>query len=128
MKRAIKKMKRRSAPAPNDIPPSFLKELGSIALIKKLPSISNLSLSKAACLQGWRMTLIIPLLKAGKSPSDMASLRPISLTSCVAKALERMYAERIYYLAEKNEWFADIQAGFHKGHSCTDQITSAPRN
>ena len=68
------------------------------------------------------MALIIPLLKAVKSPSDMASFRPISLTSCVVKVIERMHAERIYHLAEKNEWIADIQAGFRKGHSCTDQI------
>ena len=68
------------------------------------------------------MALIIPLLKAVKSPSDMASFRPISLTSCFVKVIERMYAERIYHLAEKNEWIADIQAGFRKGHSCTDQI------
>ena len=121
LKRAIKKMKRRSAPGPDDIPPSFLKELGPLAL-KELFRISNLSLSQAACPQGWRMALIIPLLKAVKSPSDMASFRPISLTSCFVKVIERMYAERIYHLAEKNEWIADIQAGFRKGHSCTDQI------
>ena len=121
LNRAIAQMKRRSAPGPDDIPPSFLKELGPLAL-KELLSICNLSLNQASCPQGWRRALIIPLLKAGKSPSEMASFRPISLTSCVVKVVERMHAERIYYLSEKNEWIADIQAGFRQGHSCTDQI------
>ncbi|XP_035826877.1 transient-receptor-potential-like protein, partial [Aplysia californica] len=50
-----------------------------------------------------------------------AKVHADSLTSCVVKVIERMHAERIYYLSEKNEWIADIQAGFHQGHSCTDQ-------
>ena len=33
-----------------------------------------------------------------------------------------MFAERLYYLAETNGWFASIQAGFRRGYSCVDQI------
>ena len=121
LKCAIKHMKRKSAPGPDDIPPPFLKELGPLALAELL-RICNLSLSTATCPQGWQNALIIPLLKNGKPPSAMASFRPVSLTSCVAKVLERMHAERLYYLAENNGWFSHIQAGFRRGRSCTDQI------
>ena len=44
---------------------------------------------------------IIPLIKAGKSPSEVASFCPISLTSCVVKLLERIIAHRLYYTAER---------------------------
>jgi len=40
-------------------------------------------------------------LKLGKSASDLASFRPISLTSCIVKVLERMVADRLYNIAEK---------------------------
>ena len=66
---------------------------------------------------------IIPLLKAGKSPSEVASFRPISLTSCVVKFLERIIADRLYYIAETNNMFSRLQAGFCKVRSCEDQFT-----
>ena len=33
-----------------------------------------------------------------------------------------MIAERLYHLAETNNWFSNLQADFRKGHSCMDQI------
>ena len=119
--KAIKKMKKKGAAGPDDIPPVFLKNLGSDAL-NELLDIFNLSLHSAACPQIWRNAIIIPILKAGKPASDLASFRPISLTSCIVKALERMIAERLYYLAETNVWFSKLQAGFRKGRGCEDQI------
>ena len=118
---AIAKMRRKGAPGPDDIPPSFLKEIGPTARTELL-GICNQSLHLAECPQAWKNATIIPLLKAAKSPSDLASYRPVSLTSCVAKLLERMFAERIYYEAETKGWFANTQAGFRRGHSCADQI------
>ena len=69
------------------------------------------------------LAIIIPLLKAKKPASDLASYRPISLTSCIVKVLERMVANRLYHLAETNGWISAAQAGFRKGRSCEDQIT-----
>ena len=121
LKSAISKMRRRGAPGPDDIAPAFLKELGPIAL-EELLAICNQSLSSVECPQWWRNAIIIPLLKAAKPPSDLASYRPVSLTSCIAKILERMFAERLYHLAESNGWFSSLQAGFRRGRSCADQI------
>ena len=99
LKAAIGKMRRKAAPGPDDITPAFLKELGPVALTELL-AICNLSLRSSECPQWWRDAIIIPLLKAAKSPSELASYRPVSLTSCVAKVLERMIAERLYHLTE----------------------------
>ena len=79
---AIKKMKGKGAAGPDNIPPSFLKSLGPLAL-QELLSIFNSSFSLAHCPRIWRVATIIPLLKTGKSPSEAASFHPISLTSCV---------------------------------------------
>ena len=121
LSQAISKMRRKGAPGPDDITPAFLKELGPVAL-NELLAICNLSLRTSDCPQSWKIATIIPLLKANKPPSDLASYRPVSLTSCVAKVLERMFAERIYFEAETKGWFSNLQAGFRRGRSCADQI------
>ena len=102
---AIKKMKGKGAAGPDNIPPSFLKSLGPLAL-QELLSIFNSSFSLAHCPRIWRVATIIPLLKAGKSPSEVALFRPISLTSCVVKLLECILANRLYYIAETNNIFS----------------------
>ncbi len=44
-------------------------------------------------------TVILPLKKARKQPGAIAFYRPISLTSCFAKTMERMIQIRRCYLA-----------------------------
>ena len=58
------------------------------------------------------------LLKAGKPPGALKSYRPISMTSCVVKLMERLMAERIYYILELNGGLSKLQAGFRRGRSC----------
>ena len=74
----IKKMKCKGAAGPDNIPSSFLKSLGPLALQESL-SIFNSSFSLAHCPCIWRVATIILLLKAGKSPSEVASFHSSSL-------------------------------------------------
>ena len=108
---AIKRMKGKGAAGPDNIPTTFLKALGPLAL-QELLSIFSSSFSLAHCPRIWRVATIIPLLKAGKSPSEVASFRPISLTSCVLKHLERIFADRLYHITETNNMFIRFQVGF----------------
>ena len=58
------------------------------------------------------------LASEGKPSSKVESFRPVSLTSCVVKTLERMS-----YLAENRGWLTDSQAGFRRrGRSYEDQV------
>jgi len=70
----------------------------------------------------WRRQLIKPLLKEGKDPKQTISYRPISLTSCLGKILERMIADRLIYILETKNLLNDNQAGFRQGRCTTDQI------
>ena len=110
---AIKKMKGKGAAGPDNIPPSFLKSLGPLTL-QELLSIFNSSFSLAHCPRISRVATIIPLLKAGKSPGEVASFRPISLTSCVVKLLERILADCLYYIAETKNIFSHSKLVFVK--------------
>ena len=100
-----------------NIPPSFLKSLGPLAL-QELLSIFNSSFPSCT-LSTIRITyhiaIIIPLLKAGKSPSEVASFHLINLTSYVVKLLEHILAYRLYYIAEtKKICSADFKPDFVK--------------
>ena len=121
LKAAISQMKTKGACGPDNIPPTFLKALGEHAL-NELLSIFNESFLNGICPQVWRQAIIIPLLKAFKSASDLASFRPISLTSCIVKTLERMIAERLYYFTESKGLITPLQAGYRKMRGCEDQI------
>ena len=78
-------------------PLSFLKSLGPLAL-QELLSIFNSSFSQAHCPRIWMVATVIPLLKAGKPPSEVASFRPISVTSCAVKLLEHILGDRLCIL------------------------------
>ena len=54
------------------------------------------------------------------SPS---SYRPISLTSCLCKLLERILNSRLMWFMEKERTFNDEQAGFRPCRSTEDQVT-----
>ena len=120
-KRAIASMQPRGAPGPDKVSPSFLKHLGPRAM-SQLLRLFNLSYTQANTPQSWRNATIIPILKHNKPPSALGSFRPISLTSCVAKAMERVISDRLYDLAESSGWFSKFQAGFRKGRSVEDQV------
>ena len=122
LERAISSIKKKGAAGPDDIPPTFLKSLGYRGK-QELLNIINQSFRTSVCPQMWRLAIIVPLLKAGKSAKQLASFRPISLTSCVVKVFERMIGDRIRHIAESNNWLHPSQAGFRKGLSCEDQIT-----
>ena len=114
-------MRANGAAGNDDIPPTFLKNLGDNAM-KELLDICNHSFKTAEIPAVWRHAIIIPILKKGKPASKMDSYRPISLTSCLAKTLERMINNRIYYIAETKGWLSKSQTGFRKLRCTEDQV------
>ena len=107
---AVWMMKCKVAADPDDIPPTFLKALGPIAL-QELLEIFNTLFQYADWPRIWQVATIIRVLKTGKSASEIASYRPISLTSRIVKLLKCILAHRLYYIAESNHLFSCFQAG-----------------
>ena len=70
----------------------------------------------------WLIAIIRPLLKDGKDPKDTISYRPISLTSCLGKILEKLIADRLMFILESRNLLNDNQAGFRQNRCTTDQV------
>ena len=64
---------------------------------------------------------MIPIQKKGKSKTE--AYRPISLTSCIVKLLERIINARLKWFLESEQLLAPQQAGFREHHCSEDQTT-----
>jgi len=65
---------------------------------------------------------VVPTPKPGKDTSNPTNCRPIALTSCFCKVMERMVNNRLVWYLERNIIISPTQSGFCKGRSTTDQL------
>src|SRR3989442_9108269 len=70
----------------------------------------------------WQQGIVIPIPKPDKVYTDLTSYRPIALTSCLCKTMERMVNGRLVYYLESNNVISDMQSGFTKHRCTTDQL------
>ena len=70
----------------------------------------------------WREAEIVPIPKPGKDLSNPNNYRPIALTSCICKTMERLVNARIVWYLESNNLISDIQCGFRQGRSTVDHL------
>jgi hypothetical protein len=70
----------------------------------------------------WTKATLIPIRKPGKDPNESENLRPISLTSCICKIMEKMVNKRLTYILENRGLLLDTQYGYRKGKSTTDVL------
>ena len=60
----------------------------------------------------WKEAIVIS--KPGKDSKNPANYRPIALTSCICKTMERMVNDRLVWFLGKNKPIATVQSGFRK--------------
>lgn len=65
----------------------------------------------------WKLALVIPILKRGKSPLSVLGFRPISLLSCLAKLFEIRINRILSRYADLYSIIPDSQFGFRPGYS-----------
>ena len=114
------------APGPDGIHNNLLKHLPEDTL-KILKEILNKIWISADFPQQWRAATVIPIPKPNKDRTDPLSYRPIVLTSCLCKVLERMINTRLIWYLEKYRILDRSQCGFRKHHSTTDHLVSLER-
>jgi ribonuclease HI len=87
-----------------------------------LKHLMNTLLTSAFVPPQWKESIIVPLLKPGKQEDDPNSYRPVALTSCLCKAMERILVNRLHWFLETKLKVHKDQAGFRKGCSTMDHI------
>ena len=108
------------SPGPDNIPTQFLKAITSKKLHKLLDFYNYLW--ESGFPHQWRTAIVVPILKMGKPAAETGSYRPIALTSCVCKVMERMANARLRHYLESENLIAGHQSGFRTGHSTMDAL------
>jgi hypothetical protein len=117
----IKNLKRKSATGPDNIQYNHIKN--SPKSFKQLIlDLFNLSLEQGLLPEKWKTAKIIMIPKPNKPLTEINSYRPISLTSCFAKCLEKFIQNRIVTFLDQHNILSPHQSGFRKNHSTKDHI------
>lgn len=112
-----------TAPGPDGIQYSMLKHLSEsgkeflLQFMNKIFETGNLP-------ENWKMAHVIPILKEGKDPFSPDSYRPIALTSCICKLLERILNRRLMWYLIKNNLIDKNQCGFQKLKRTLDNLAA----
>jgi ribonuclease HI len=121
LNRALSRLKPNKAAGPDGIATDPLRHLTVYARARLL-ELANLSWLSGEVPTTWRRGVIVPILKPGKPGEEVESYRPISLTSNVAKVIERLVAARLLDLIERRGILSRVQAGFRPGRCAEDQV------
>ena len=72
--------------------------------------------------KSWKEATVIPIPKPDKDHTDPTNYRPIALTSCICKTMERMINDRLTWFLEANNIITDYQSGFSRHRSTNDHL------
>ena len=72
--------------------------------------------------ESWELATIIPIPKPGKNHTEPTNYRPIALTSCLCKTLERIINARLVWYLEINNLISPVQFGFRSERSTNDNL------
>ena len=71
----------------------------------------------------WKRSVISPLFKGGnRDRQEAKNYRPISLTSCIARVMEKLLNEQILNNLQDQSLICNEQAGFLPGQSTVTQL------
>ena len=67
--------------------------------------------------ESWEPAIIIPIPKVAKDHAGPTNYRPIALTYCICKTLERIINSRLVWYVEFNNLISPVQSGFRSERS-----------
>ena len=106
---------------PDEIHYQLLKHLPDASLLLLL-NIFNIIWLSGDFPSDWRKAIVIPISKPGKDPTNPTNYRPIALTSCICKTMERMINRRLVWYLESHKLLTNVQCGFRSKRSTVDHL------
>ena len=122
LKQAIK-VSRDTSPGIDTVHYQLLKHLPEDSLLLLLYILNHIWLTQDFP-TSWKTAIIIPVPKPGKVLSDHGSYRPIALTSCLCKTMERMVNSRLTWYLEHHMVITEYQSGFRRRRSTVDNLVT----
>lgn len=110
-----------SSPGSDEIHYDMLKNISNEGKIYLLEFYNNVW-SEGVLPTEWHNAIVVPIHKKDKPKTSPSSYRPISLTSCLCKLLEKMVCKRLEWYLEENHCLDNHQFGFRKNNSTLDGI------
>ena len=110
-----------TATGPDEIHYQMLKHLPTKSL-QTLLDMFNDMWETGKFPESWELATIIPIPKPGKDHAEPTNYRPIALTSCLCKTLERMINKRLVWYLEFNNLISPVQSGFRSERSTNDNL------
>lgn len=89
---------------------------------KLLLKIMNKAFDLGVVPEQWLKSITLSFTKPNKPQNEEESQRPISLTSCPGKVLEKILNTRLTYYLESNKYIPNNQYGFRRMHSTIDAL------
>lgn len=117
----IKKMPASKAPGADKLENKIIKNLPRKAIIQ-LTYIINGILMLQYWPNNWKNSIVIPIIKPNKNPTQTTSYRPISLLPGLSKIAEKVILKRLNLIDEKIKFTPDEQFGFRSKHSTVQQV------
>lgn len=117
----ISKLESKKSAGIDQITPTMLKQLPRQAMVK-LTHHFNAAIRMRYMPRQWKVAEIITLPKPGKPTDDVASYRPISLLSVIAKIFEKLIRDRLKPIITERNIIPNHQFGFRDNHSTIDQV------
>ena len=102
----------------------LLKEAGP-GVVGPLTTLFNISLRKRQVPEEWKRAVVLPVFKGGnRDRQEVLNYRPISLTPCVTRVLEKILNTQLLKYLQDNSLICQQQAGFLPLQSTTTQLCS----
>ena len=114
--KASERMDNKLTTGPDQVPNRLLK-LAVPAMRNCLAALFNLSIQKGTLPNIWLNSIVTPIYKAGDHTIP-TNYRPISITSCVLKLLERCISDQLKQHLRNTRFLRPNQFGFRAGHNC----------
>ena len=112
-----------STPGKDEITYSMIKNLGTKGKEQFLYLLNKI-FNEGKFPDKWKEAYIIPILKNGKESIDPTAYRPIALTSCACKILEKILNRRLLWFLESKGYFHKNLSGFRIGRNTTDSLAT----
>ena len=110
-----------SAAGPDEVHYNLIKHLPETGLLTIL-AVFNHIWTTGFFPPAWRKAVVVPIPKPDKDLTNPNNYRPIALTSCLCKVMEKMVNSRLMWKLETEGLLAKEQCGFRKHHSTVDHL------